>query len=106
MVATDAVLDALGNATRRAIVEVLAAGPRPVGQIAAELPVSRPAVSQHLRLLEGASLVRHRSDGRQNVFQLDPAGFDAARAWLDRFWDEGLARFAALAESDGDSGGA
>ena len=99
MVASEAVLDALGNATRRAIVQVLADGPRPVGAIAQELPVSRPAVSQHLRVLEDAALVAHHSDGTRNVFRLDPQGFAAAQRWLDSFWDEGLARFAALAEA-------
>ncbi len=99
MVASEAVLDALGNATRRSIVKVLAAGPRPVGQIAKELPVSRPAVSQHLRVLEEAALVAYDTDGTRNVFRLDPRGFEAARAWLEQFWSEGLARFAALAEA-------
>ena len=94
----DTVLDALGNPTRRAIVRALAHGPLPVGAIAAQLPVSRPAVSQHLRVLEEAHLVSHRAQGRQNVYELDRSGFVAARAWLDAFWTEALDRFAALAE--------
>lgn len=95
---TDA-FDALGNPTRRAIVRILGAGPRSVGEIAAELPVSRPAVSKHLRLLSAAKLVTHQVDGVRNVFRLERAGFEAARRWLDAFWDEALSRFAMVAEN-------
>ena len=95
----DRVLDALGNPVRRQIVVLLAQGPRAVGALAAEFPISRPAVSKHLRLLEGAGLVRHRAAGTANVFELDQAGFLVARRWLDDFWREGLADFKALAEA-------
>ena len=92
-------LDALGNPVRRRIVAILAEGPRPVGAIAAELPVSRPAVSKHLRLLQRAQLVTFEKDGNKNVFRLEKEGFEAARDWLDRFWDEALARFKMVAEN-------
>jgi DNA-binding transcriptional ArsR family regulator len=91
-------LDALGDPTRRGILELLRLGPRPVGAIAAELPVSRPAVSQHLRILEAARLVRHRRDGTRNVYALDPDGLADLRAWVETFWDDALARFADAAE--------
>ncbi|MEZ4320109.1 MAG: metalloregulator ArsR/SmtB family transcription factor [Myxococcota bacterium] len=104
MVTSDAVLDALGNATRRSIVRVLAGGPLTVGAIALELPVSRPAVSQHLRVLEQAELVRFTESGTKNLYELDRAGFLAARAWLETFWSESLAQFAALAEATQEGG--
>ena len=91
-------LDALGNPNRRAIVRALASGPMPVGAIAELLPISRPAVSQHLRLLEDAELVTHSSEGTRNLFRLHRAGFAAATRWLDSFWDEAMDNFAALAE--------
>lgn len=92
-------LDALGNQTRRDILRLLREGPRPVGALAADLPVSRPAVSQHLRLLEEAALVAHHRDGRQRVYRIDPTGFISARAWLQQFWIEALDSFAQLAEA-------
>ena len=92
-------LDALGNPTRRAIVRLLADGARPVGDIAREFPISRPAISRHLRVLEEARLVRGTATGTRNVFELDRRGFEAASAWLGSFWDEALRDFAALAES-------
>ena len=88
------VLDALGDATRRRIVERLGAGPLPVGEIAAGLPVSRPAVSKHLRLLEDAGLVAHEPVGTRNVYRLDDAGLAELRAWTERHWDTALGRFA------------
>jgi len=91
-------LDALGSPTRRQIVRLLAPGPLSVGEIAASLPISRPAVSKHLRVLERADLVRHRSQGNRNLFRLDPTGFDAARHWLNEFWDEALARLVVAAK--------
>jgi DNA-binding transcriptional ArsR family regulator len=91
-------LDALGDPTRRDILELLRLGPRPVGAIAAELPVSRPAVSQHLRVLEAARLVGHRRQGTRNVYALDPDGLAELRAWVEAFWDDALARFAEAAE--------
>lgn len=93
----EATLDALGSPARRRIVRLLAPGPLSVGEIAAQLPISRPAVSKHLRVLERADLVTHRSQGNRNLFRLDPTGFDAARHWLDAFWNEALARLAAAA---------
>lgn len=97
--APTAAFDALGNPTRRAIVRILGAGPRSVTEIAAELPVSRPAVSKHLRLLREAGLVDHHAEGVRNVFRLERTGFEAARRWLDAFWDDALARFAMVAEN-------
>ncbi|MGF1467352.1 MAG: ArsR/SmtB family transcription factor [Sandaracinaceae bacterium] len=93
-------VDALGSSTRRAIVQILATRPRAVGEIADRLPISRPAVSKHLRVLEEASLVQHERRGNRHVFRLDRQGFAAARRWLDAFWDEALDRFRAVAESD------
>ncbi len=93
------VLDALGNTTRRQILSILEPGPRTVGSIASELPISRPAVSKHLRLLEQAHLVQSVQTGRRTVVSLDATGFEAARAWLDGFWDDALARFKLVAEN-------
>src|SRR5438094_421064 len=84
---------ALGDATRRAIFEHLAARPRSVGELARELPVSRPAVSQHLRVLKQAGLVSDRPEGNRRIYQVDPDGVGAVRAYLDRFWNEALASF-------------
>jgi DNA-binding transcriptional ArsR family regulator len=89
------VLDALGDASRRRIVELLAAGARPVGEVAAELPIGRPAVSKHLRVLEEAGLVRHESRGTRNLYALAPEGPAVLRHWLESTWDEVLAAFAA-----------
>jgi DNA-binding transcriptional ArsR family regulator len=88
------VLDALGDRTRRLIVERLRGGPLPVGEMAASLPVGRPAVSKHLRVLEGAGLVEHRSVGTRNLYALAPAGFTALQLWLVGTWDRALAAFA------------
>ena len=89
------VLDALGDGTRRRIVERLASGPLPVGEIAIGLPVSRPAVSKHLRLLEDAGLVTHESAGTRNVYRLDRRGVDELRAWTETHWDTVLTAYAA-----------
>lgn len=86
-------LDALGDPTRRAVFETLAIGPHPVGEIAAGLPVSRPAVSQHLRVLKDAGLVRDRRDGNRRVYSVDPAGLAALRDYLERHWDSALESF-------------
>jgi DNA-binding transcriptional ArsR family regulator len=91
-------LEALGDATRRAIFERLARGPRSVAQIAEGLPVSRPAVSQHLKVLKAARLVRVRTEGTRNYYEVDAAGLDAIRKWLDRFWDRALDAFKEAAE--------
>lgn len=88
-----AALAALGDPTRQAIVELLAAGPRAVGELAAELPVSRPAVSQHLRVLKEAGLVTDTAVGTRRLYRLDPTGADAVRAYLDRYWTRSLAAF-------------
>ncbi len=92
------VLDALGDSTRRAIFERLARGPRSVAEIAEGLPVSRPAVSQHLRVLKDARLVRVRSVGTRNYYEVDTVGLEALRKYLDRFWDRALDAFKAAAE--------
>jgi DNA-binding transcriptional ArsR family regulator len=96
-------LDALGDPTRRQVFELLRSGPRSVGELAAELPVSRPAVSQHLRVLQSAGLVTHRPNGTRNLYELDADGVVALRAWVDAFWDEALARFKAAAETKGET---
>jgi DNA-binding transcriptional ArsR family regulator len=91
-------LDALGDPTRRSIFELLREGPRSVGDLADVLPVSRPAVSQHLRVLENARLVTHRKNGTRHLYEVDRAGVVALRTWVDGFWDEALARFKAAAD--------
>ena len=93
-------IGALGDPTRRAIFERLARGPCSVGELAGELPVSRPAVSQHLRVLKDAGLVFDRADGTRRLYQLDPDGIGALRAYLDRFWTDALAAFKEAAERD------
>ncbi len=89
---------ALGDATRRAIVECLAERPRAVGELAERLPVSRPAVSQHLKVLKEAGLVVDRAVGTRRIYQLDPNGIGALRAELDRYWSQALANFKELVE--------
>jgi DNA-binding transcriptional ArsR family regulator len=89
---------ALADPTRRTIFERLRSGPRPVGEIAAGLPVSRPAVSQHLRVLRHARLVRERRMGTRRIYSVDPQGLAELRAYLDEFWGEALARFKASVE--------
>ena len=93
-------MDALGDPTRRAIFERLAEGPLPVGELARGLPVSRPAVSQHLKVLKAAGLVVDRPQGTRRLYQLDPAGVGAMRSYFDRFWELALAAFAAAAEKE------
>jgi DNA-binding transcriptional ArsR family regulator len=95
---TAAALDALGDPTRRAILERLLGGPLSVGEIAVGLPVSRPAVSQHLRVLRQAGLVSERRQGTRRLYRLDPTGLAGLRAYVDRFWSEALAGFTAAAE--------
>jgi DNA-binding transcriptional ArsR family regulator len=92
-------LTAIGDPTRRAIFELLAEGPTPVGELAARLPISRPAVSQHLAVLKSAGLVTDRAAGTRRLYRLDPAGVAAMRSYLDRFWDQALADFKAAAET-------
>ena len=91
-------MSALGDPTRRAIFELLADGPRPVGEIARDLPITRPAVSQHLKVLKEAGLVTDRQIGTRRLYQLDPDGVSALRAYLDRFWNRALTAFKAAAE--------
>jgi DNA-binding transcriptional ArsR family regulator len=91
-------LAALGDPTRRAIFERLAERPFAVGELARELPVSRPAVSQHLRVLKGARLVIDRPVGNRRIYQLDPDGVGALRTYLDRFWNRSLAAFKTAVE--------
>ena len=98
--ASDRALAALGDPTRRQIFERLKAGPRAVGELARGLPVSRPAVSQHLQVLKTAGLVSDHAEGTRRVYQIDPAGLGAMRQWIDQFWDRALAAF--QAEVDGD----
>jgi DNA-binding transcriptional ArsR family regulator len=94
-----AVLDALGDGTRREIVELLAERPRAVVELAAALPVSRPAVSLHLRVLRDAGLVTDTPAGTRRIYRLDPAGLEILRTYLDRLWISALDRFAAAAEA-------
>lgn len=92
-------MDALGDPTRREIVERLARGPMAVGELADKLPVSRPAVSQHLRVLSEAGLVRGRAEGTRRIYRLDVDGLDALRSYFDAFWNQALAEFKDEAES-------
>src|SRR5207237_8791031 len=89
----------LGDPTRRAIFELLAQHPRAVGELAEQLPVSRPAVSQHLRALKDGGLVVSRPEGTRRVYQLDPDGVISLRAYLDRVWNEALRAFQKVAEA-------
>jgi len=94
------VLAALSDPTRRTIFEKCAERPRGVGDIAVGLPVSRPAVSQHLKILKEAGLVTAEKKGRAHIYRIDPAGLGALRAWLDQQWDRSLATFKALADEE------
>ncbi len=94
-------LDALGDPTRRQVFELLREGPRSVGELASRVPVSRPAVSQHLRVLEDAGLVSHRREGTRHLYELDGSGVQELRAWVDDFWSDALVRFKAAAENKG-----
>lgn len=100
----DHVLDALGHQTRRDILALLKERPMAVGTIAKRLPVSRPAVSKHLRMLQTAGLVEFDVAGRRNIFRIRSAGFQTARSYLDSFWDEALANFQQVAEKEGKEG--
>jgi|ERR1700679_2826515 DNA-binding transcriptional ArsR family regulator len=91
-------LAALADSTRRSVFERLIDGPQPVGRIALGLPVSRPAVSQHLKVLKEAGLVTDRAEGTRRVYTIDPHGLAAVRRYLDQFWDQALAAFAAEAD--------
>jgi len=91
---------ALGDPTRRAIFERIADRPRAVGELASELPVSRPAVSQHLKVLKDAELVVDRRAGNRRIYQLDPGGLGTLRAQLDQFWNKALAGYKEAVEQD------
>ena len=91
---------ALAEPMRQTIVERLAERPMAVGELAAGLPVTRPAVSQHLKVLKEARLVRDEAQGTRRIYSIEPAGLGAIRAWLDRFWDQALAAYAAAAEKE------
>jgi DNA-binding transcriptional ArsR family regulator len=93
--------DALGDPTRRAIFERLARGPTAVGELAQELPVSRPAVSQHLRVLKRAGLVSDQREGSRRLYEVDLDGVEALRTYLDSFWTDALAAFRNAAERKG-----
>ena len=93
-------LTALADPTRRAIFERLADGPRAVGELARGLPVSRPAVSQHLKVLKEAGLVIDRADGTRRLYQLDPSGIEAVRAYFDTLWNHALTAFKAAVEKE------
>lgn len=91
--AYDVKLAALADPTRRAVFERLRGGPASVSEIAANLPVSRPAVSQHLKVLKEAGLVRDEADGTRRLYEVDASGLAELRAWLDRLWGDALAAF-------------
>jgi DNA-binding transcriptional ArsR family regulator len=92
---------ALADPTRRQIFEQLRHGPKPVGIIAAQMPVSRPAVSQHLGVLKKAGLVADRAEGTRRVYYIDPHGLASIRIWLDQFWGDALMAFKAEVEKEG-----
>ena len=89
----EAQLNAFGDATRRAILTRLLEGPMPVGKLAGDFPVSRPAISQHLRVLKLAKLVVDRAEGNRRLYQLNPEGLDSLREYFDRFWTQALDAF-------------
>jgi len=91
-------LAALADPTRRKVLEQLRHGPRPVRDIASRLPVSRPAVSQHLKVLKEAGLVREERRGTRHIYEIDPKGLGPLRAWLDQLWDAALEAFKAEVE--------
>jgi DNA-binding transcriptional ArsR family regulator len=93
-------MDALGDATRRAILERLLSGPMAVGELAREFPVSRPAISQHLKVLKTAHLVVDTPAGAKRLYQVNPAGVDTLRRYFDRFWTDALAAFKKAAEQE------
>jgi DNA-binding transcriptional ArsR family regulator len=93
-------MDALGDGTRRAILERLLSGPQAVGELAREFPVSRPAISQHLRVLKNARLVVDRAEGTRRVYQVNPEGIEMLRRYFDRFWTDALAAFRKAADQE------
>jgi DNA-binding transcriptional ArsR family regulator len=99
---SERVFDALGDPTRRKVLDLLRDGAKPVGEIARRLPVSRPAVSQHLRVLLEAGLVRSRPEGARRLYSIDPGGLAALRSYLESFWGSALAAFKEAAEKEGE----
>ena len=97
-------LSVLSDPTRRQIFERLAAGPQPVGALARGLPISRPAVSQHLAALKSAGLVIDQADGAKRIYRIDPHGLAAIRVWLDQFWSASLGAFAEQISKTGKKG--
>jgi DNA-binding transcriptional ArsR family regulator len=89
----DAQLEALGDATRRSILTHLRRGPLAVGKLAEEFPISRPAISQHLRILKDARLVSDRADGNRRLYELNPEGLETLREYFDQFWTDALDAF-------------
>lgn len=94
------IISAFADPTRRAVFERLRDGPRSVGEIAKGLPVTRPAVSQHLKVLKDAGAVGDRSEGTRRIYYIDPKGLGAMRAWLDQFWESALDAFALAVEAE------
>jgi DNA-binding transcriptional ArsR family regulator len=99
-----AALDALGDPNRRAIVEILSTGGRSVQEIADQLPISRPAVSRHLRLLKGAGLVADEAEGTRRIYRLRDEGVEAVRGYFAEVWDEAITRYRIMAENTGSPG--
>ncbi len=99
--AVQAVLGALHDPTRRQVLELLRDGERSVRELTDAIPVSQPAVSQHLRVLSGARLVAVRPEGRRRLYRIDHTGLTAMRAWVESFWDDALAAFVEHAEGTG-----
>lgn len=100
----EATLGALGDPTRRRIFGLLREGPRSVGELAGALPVTRPAVSQHLRVLSDAGLVAYRREGTRHVYHLDPAGLQPLRAWVEGLWDDVLRAYAERSRGEPEGG--
>lgn len=98
----DRVFTALADPTRRAVFEKIAERPQTVGAIAAQLPVSRPAVSQHLKVLKDAGLVADEPSGTSRIYSIDPKGLGPIRRWLDEQWERSLANFKQIAEQEDD----
>lgn len=92
-------MTALGSDVRRAIVGLLAERPLAAGEIAVHFPISRPAISKHLKLLGAAGLIAHATEGTRNIYRLEQGGFAAGREWLDQFWPHALVRFRMVAEN-------
>jgi DNA-binding transcriptional ArsR family regulator len=101
---SEAIFDALGEPARRRILELLGDGPAPVGVLASRLPIGRPAVSKHLRVLSQAGLVRHRRIGTRNLYALAPEGIAEAQVWLTRAWDSALAAYGGYVAARADRG--